>query len=253
MSEGLAEDSPRQTDSETSTVKMLLCLFPIVFVLSAGQSGVTSSGVGGGAAQIGMGGTLLVVVRAPRRGLPLHLPVLGLRGGNGEDGEPGSHQGPPNMANGGGGDRDRDRLMRDSDPGSNRRSGYAHGDGGYAQSENVRGDVGPEAPRSLAEGVGEPCTTWRDYRPNTDAEQRRETKLAGILCPSLSFPWPQFRVFRVIALFFDLINPLRLQRIICASACWVWEHTPCTCRGDLMPSCTLVDGRSFRLKVAEGR
>jgi len=56
---------------------MLLRLFPIVLVLSAGQSGVTSSGLGGGAAQIGMGGASLVVARAPRRGLPLHLPVLG--------------------------------------------------------------------------------------------------------------------------------------------------------------------------------
>ena len=51
----------------------------------------------------------------------------------------------------GGGSGDRDRQMRDSDL--------------VAQHDRA--------------GRGEPCVDWRAYRPNTEAEQRRESKLAG--------------------------------------------------------------------------
>lgn len=33
--------------------------------------------------------------------------------------------------------------------------------------------------RDQAAGRGEPCVDWRAYRPNTEAEQRRESQLAG--------------------------------------------------------------------------
>ena len=88
--------------------------------------------------------------------------VLTLRGGDG-DGDGGgareASRGPEAngaVAVGGGGGEgaddggDRDRQMRD------------------AEVEGHRD-----------QGRGEPCVDWRAYRPNTEAEQRRESKLAG--------------------------------------------------------------------------
>ena len=68
-------------------------------------------------------------------------PLLSLRGGG-----PAAYGGEV-----GGGSGDRDRQMRDSDL--------------VAQHDRA--------------GRGEPCVDWRAYRPNTEAEQRRESKLAG--------------------------------------------------------------------------
>ena len=57
---------------------------------------------------------------------------------------------------------DRDKHMRDIDQGSAGRAG----DG------------------NIDEGRGVPCLDWREYKPNTDAERRRESKLAGTPPPS---------------------------------------------------------------------
>ena len=72
-------------------------------------------------------------------------PLLTLRGGG-----PATNGGEV-----GGGSGDRDRQMRDSDL--------------VGQQERAAG----------LPGRGEPCVDWRAYRPNTEAEQRRESKLAG--------------------------------------------------------------------------
>jgi hypothetical protein len=75
-------------------------------------------------------------------------PLLSLRGGG-----PAAYGGPATYGGEvGGGSGDLDRQMRDSDL------------------------VGQH---DRAAGRGEPCVDWRAYRPNTEAEQRRESKLAG--------------------------------------------------------------------------
>ena len=87
----------------------------------------------------------------PRVLLP-RSPLLSLRGGGG----PAAHGGEV-----WGGSGDRDRQMRDGDL--------------VGQHDRAAGRLTAGQPP----GRGEPCVDWRAYRPNTEAEQRRESKLAG--------------------------------------------------------------------------
>ena len=82
------------------------------------------------------------------------LARLGLRGGADEaagDGEQGKEAGG-------------DKPMQDAD----------------AVVSRSGGGGGGERPANTREGHGAPCLDWRNYRPNTEAEQRREARLAEL-------------------------------------------------------------------------
>ena len=58
--------------------------------------------------------------------------------------------------------------------------------------------------------MGKPCLTWREYRPNTDAEYRRESKLADLFTSDL---------LKDGDLDVACINRLREERIPVAESC----------------------------------
>ena len=58
--------------------------------------------------------------------------------------------------------------------------------------------------------MGKPCLTWREYRPNTEAEHRRESKLADLFTSNL---------LKDGDLDVACINRLREERIPIAESC----------------------------------
>jgi hypothetical protein len=58
--------------------------------------------------------------------------------------------------------------------------------------------------------MGKPCLTWREYRPNTEAEHRRESKLADLFTSDL---------LKDGDLDVACINRLREERIPVAESC----------------------------------
>jgi hypothetical protein len=155
----------------------------VLLALTVSLWGVCSTGMGGSETRYGS-------VPPPaqcraRLTLQGQRALLALRGGSAPDAgaDAGDGDRPPAVSGGG----DRDRQMRDSDYSASRPTGAGgggpEGGGGDSRGEG-RSPAGAPPPR---EGVGKPCLDWRQYRPNTDAERRRESKLAGnVPCPLLS-------------------------------------------------------------------
>jgi len=78
----------------------------------------------------------------------------------------------------------------------------------FLQDQREKGGEG--ARHDLREGMGKPCLTWREYRPNTEAEHRRESKLAEIFTSDL---------LKDGDLDVACINRLREERIPVAESC----------------------------------
>ena len=98
-----------------------------------------------------------ILSRLPRPCAPV---VLALRGGDG-DGDGGGARGAP-------------RGPEDGGFAEMGRDGGEVADDGGDRDRHMR-----DATMEGQAGRGEPCVDWRAYRPNTEAEQRRESQLAG--------------------------------------------------------------------------
>ena len=74
-----------------------------------------------------------------------------------------------------------------TDPGAGPEASRPTANSGSDRDKHMRDDDAGPSGRAPPDGigVGVPCTNWREYRPNTEAERRREAKLADLFDSNL--------------------------------------------------------------------